>query len=125
MSEKSFVTIVDKICIVTGKQFHANEIMINQRLHNSFEKYTLAGYGISPEVQEKLDDGYIALIGFDASKTTPNLKSYSDFYRTGEVAYLKSNVFEDIFTVELPKDKFTFVEKEVIDYLQTLQQEET
>ena len=124
MSEKSFVTIVDKICIVTGKQFHANELMMDLRLKDSFDKHTLTGYGISPEVQEKLDDNYIALIGFDASLTTPNPELASDFYRTGDVAYLKSNVFEDIFTVELPKDKFTFVEKEVIDYLQTLQQEE-
>lgn len=124
MSEKSFVTMVDKICIVTGKQFHANELMMDLRLKDSLDKYTLTGYGISPEVQEKLDDNYIALIGFDSSKTTPNPKLYNDFHRTGDIMYIKANVFENIFTVELPKDKFTFVEKEVIDYLQTLQQEE-
>lgn len=124
MSEKSFVTMVDKICIVTGKQFHANELMMDLRLKDSLEKHTLAGYGISPEVQEKIDDDYIALIGFDSSKSHPNPKQYSDFYRTGEIAYLKSNVFQDIFTVELPKEKFTFVEKEVISHLQTLQHEE-
>lgn len=124
MSEKSFITMVRKVCIVTGKEFDANELMINQRLHKSFDRYTTTGYGISPEVQEKIDDDYIALIGFDVTQSHPNPKQYSDFYRTGEVAYLKSNVFQDIFTVELPKEKFTFVEKEVISYLQTLQQEE-
>lgn len=124
MSEKSFVTIIAKICIVTGKQFETGELMIDQRVKNSFETFTIDGYGISPEVQEKIDDDYIALIGFDATQSHPNPKQYSDFYRTGEVAYLKSNVFQDIFTVELPKEKFTFVEKEVISHLQTLQHEE-
>lgn len=119
MSEKSHVSMVQKICIVTGKAFDTNELLLDTRLKESLERHTITGWGISPEVQEKLDEGYIALVGVDEKKSTitNGIIKPEDAFRTGEVIYVKEEVFFKIFDMEAPKGKVSFVDTEVISFL--------
>ena len=119
MSEKSHVSMVQKICIVTGKAFDTNELLLYTRLKESLERHTITGWGISPEVQEKLDEGYIALVGVDEKKSTitNGIIKPEDAFRIGEVIYVKEEVFFKIFDMEAPKGKVSFVDAEVISFL--------
>lgn len=119
MSEKSHVSMVQKICIVTGKAFDTNELLLDTRLKDSLERHTITGWGISPEVQEKLDEGYIALVGIDEKKSTitNGIIKPEDAFRAGETIYVKEEVFSKIFNIEVPKSKISFVDTEVISFL--------
>lgn len=102
--EKSYVSIAQKVCIVTGNLYDTKEILIDKRMQNSMEHKTTVGMGISPEVEELFAKGYVALIEIDPAKSgRGNDKNLSpkDAYRTGNIAYLKRNVLKELFTVPL------------------------
>ena len=93
---KSHVSMEQHMCIVTGKPYGTGTILLDRRLKDSMERNTITGNGISPEVQEKFDEGYLALIGIDESKSEVRSNGNinpEDAYRTGEVVYLKEKVF--------------------------------
>jgi hypothetical protein len=118
---KSFVTLEQKKCLVTGKDYDSGSLLLDKRLKNKFEHYTCTGWGISPEVQEKINEGYIPLVVCDPKKSiiTDGRTKPEDAYRTGEVIYLKRHVAEDMFNVEnLPE--FTFIDEEMRDVLQKM-----
>lgn len=92
MSEKSYVSVGQKMCLITGKPYENGEILLDTRLKASLDRHTLTGWGICPEAKEKLDSGFIAFIGMDPSKSTldsKGLTSLEGVWRTGAVLYIK------------------------------------
>jgi len=89
--EKSHVSLVQKICIVTGRPFETNELLFDKRLEKSLDKHTIVGYGVSPEIQEKFDEGYMALVEIDETRSIvkDNVSGLEDVYRTGRFAFVK------------------------------------
>lgn len=118
---KSYVSMEKQLCIVTGKEFETNSILLDKRLQPSMERYTTTGYGISPEVQEKFDDGYMAFIKIDIEKSDVDPKGA---FRTGNLAFVKREFIEKAFNFpeDILKSNFTFVDQEFIKMLEKMQQ---
>jgi len=112
--EKSYVSIEQKICPICLKKFESNAILIDRRMRNSMERNTITGYEICPECKKKLDNGYMALIVSDPSKSkvTNGKSKIEDAYRTGEILWIKRDVFNKIFNTD-EKRPFVFCDEEL------------
>lgn len=121
--DKSYVTLEQHLCEICGTKFDSGAILMDMRLRDKFKHKTLTGYGVCPDCQEKKDEGYIALVGCDESKSprlaNGNLKQ-EDAHRTGELIHIRESVWDDIFDCPPPKGKVCFCETKVIDHLRQL-----
>jgi hypothetical protein len=123
---KSFTTMEQKQCLVTGKTYDTNAILLDKRLKERFDRHTVTGWGYAPEVEEKFADGFIALVVMDPSKSTVTTKKDGtdhiqpqDAHRTGDIVYLKREVAADMFG--FPEDEhMAFIDTEVLDALQKM-----
>lgn len=117
---KSHVSMETKQCLVCAKEFNVG-ILLDRRLRDSLEPKTLTGYGLCGEHQKLFEDGYIALIGIDESKSTVETNGNilpHNAYRTGNVIHVKHKVLDGFFNVSInPKLPIIFVEDEVINKL--------
>ena len=119
--EKDYVGLEQKVCPVTGKVFDSG-ILLDTRLKKTLPHKTVTGYEISPEVREKINEGYIALVGCDESKSDklPNGNiSPEGAYRTGAIMYIKKEAARQIFNTEITTE-FAFCDAKVIKYLENL-----
>lgn len=116
MTDKSYVTLEQQCCIVCGKTFDTGSILMDRRLRNTFEHHTVTGWGMCPEHQKLKDDGFTALVEIDEKKTT----DMNNPYRTGCLAHVRNEVWENIFDTPLPPKGVCFVEIGVLAKLQTL-----
>jgi len=89
------------------------------------EKNTLTGWGMCPEHQKLKDDGYIALVGADPSKSEIKNGQIQPegAHRIGLIAHIKQHTWDQIFNVPAPKDKVCFCEEELINHIQNLSHE--
>lgn len=113
---KSHVSIAQKVCIVTGETFDSGEILFDRRLKDSMEKHTITGYGIKPEIQEKIDEGFVVLIEADPEKSEGNTPD--KVYRTGNYVFLKKEVSDEIFNVKI-KD-VAYLEIEAFQHIKSM-----
>ncbi len=119
--DKSFVTLEQKVCAVCAVTYDSGALLIDKRLRDKFNKYTTTGFGMCDEHQKLKDDGYIALVACDESKSDkmPNGNlSPEGAYRTGGIAHLRKSVWPDIMNVPIPKDGVCFCDELVIEALQ-------
>lgn len=61
MSDKSYVSIEKKQCPICGT-LHDVGILLDKRLRDSMERYTVTGYDLCPEHKELHENGFIALV---------------------------------------------------------------
>lgn len=120
---KSHVGLQQNICLVTGKTFNVG-ILLDRRLKDSLEEENITGWGFSPEVQEKLDEGYVALVGVDYEKSTITDGKLlpENAYRTGQVAYVKKLVLNNILP-DFKVDTVGFVPESIFAQLEELQKQ--
>ena len=116
---KSHVSFEQKVCAVTGKTYDTDALLFDSRLKESLEKYTITGWGICPEAQEQIDKGFIAFVGIDEAKSDKPITPES-VYRTGDIAYVRTEVAKDIFRDADLDRPFVFTESKVIAYLESL-----
>ena len=116
MTDKSYVTMEQNVCPVCGQVFGTNALLLDKRLRSRFERYTVTGWGMCPEHKALMDQGYIALVGIDPDKSKS--MDPQGVYRTGEIAHVRANVWEQIFDVPVPEQGMAFVEPQVINLLQ-------
>lgn len=121
MSEKSHVTMTYEICKVTGEKFETG-VAIQRNLRNTLDKETTTGWGISPKVKELLDDGYVAIVGCDASKSDieNNQITPAGAYRTGIVIYMRRKVFDELCSIQPSDEGIVFADDKVIDMLKEM-----
>ena len=121
---KSYVGMEDKICMVTGKRFTIG-LIFDKKMRDKLDTHNVTGWGISPEVQEKFDDNFVALVAIDETKSTMKNGRIQpeDAWRTGEIVYLRRPAFIDIFDTPDVKE-FTFVDQEVLEFLKALPKNE-
>ncbi len=72
------------------------------------------------------DDNFVALIAIDETQSThekgkPNSYHPNDVYRTGPIAHLKRDKFNEVFNVKAPDSLVVFCEEAVITLLSDLQ----
>lgn len=121
--EKSYVTLEQKVCRVTGKTYDTKSILLDKSMKNSFEKHTVTGWGFSPEVEEKFKGGYVALVAIDIDRSTKDSQgqvTLEGAHRTGSICYIKKNVLAKI-APSVKIDKMGFTDVEFLIYLEDLQ----
>lgn len=126
-TEKSHVAFENKICVATGKKFQTQALLLDKRLRPTLERDTVTGWGVSPEIQEKIDEGYRILVECDPEKSEiePNGTTKPEgAYRTGPIIYLREKVFQDIFKMQTER-KIIFIDHEVTKFLEKIQKNET
>ncbi|NOQ30194.1 MAG: ATPase [Helicobacteraceae bacterium] len=120
---KSYVTIIDRVCIVCGTQYSTNELALDKHLRAKYEQHTLGGWGACDTHQKLADDEYVALVESEppmyGNKTVPP----EDAVRLGRIVHIKKNIFEEMFDTKLSTDRFPvcFVEAELVDHIEKLQ----
>lgn len=124
---KSHVAMEKNICLVTGKEYETGSLLLATRYYKGEPTVDLegenrrtglgnnvTGNGFCPEVQEKLDAGYVALVCIDSKKSNDANSSKmhpSDAYRTGEVIYMKRETASKFFNVEM--ENMAFIDEKV------------
>jgi len=78
----------------------------------TFEKHTTTGYGLCKDCQQKKDDGYVALIVCDPTKSTivgGKVQKMEDAHRTGEIIHVRKAAARRIFTIDIGDREFVFI----------------
>ncbi|WP_269633247.1 ATPase [Pelomonas sp. BJYL3] len=123
MSDKSHVSMEQRVCLVCGQAFDTGAILLNKRLRASMERHTTTGWGLCAEHQKLADDGFVALVECDPqrSRSPGGRLKPEQAYRTGRLAHLKRHVFANVFNVPIDAGQpCVFVEPGVIDQLQAM-----
>lgn len=114
---KSYVTLEQHICPVCTKTHDTGNLLMDTKLKDSFEQYTLTGWSLCKECEKLHSDGYLALVAVDETKSKLPYKP-DTVYRTGEIAHIRYEAAKQVFdTPELEKYQFVFVEPAVIAML--------
>jgi hypothetical protein len=98
---KSHVGMEQHVCLVCTVPFDTGNILLDTRVRNgelmqSLDPKVVTGWGLCPQHQKLYDDGFIALIGCDESKSSPSPDGTitpANAYRTGGVAHLRSSTW--------------------------------
>lgn len=112
--EKSYVTLEQHVCPVCLKTFDTGNLLLDDKLRDVFEKYTVTGYGLCEEHKKVVEDGYVILV-----EVRERPQKGQDPYRTGNTAYLKRHVAKDIFP-DMDVQDVAFVEIGVLDKLREM-----
>lgn len=122
MTDKSYVTMEQNICPVCGITHETGNLLLDKRLRDNFERCTVTGFTICADCQDRHDDGYLARIEIDDSKSNKPVNPES-VWRTGKLAHLKYEVAKQIFDTDVSRYPFIYVEIGLI--AQLLQQSES
>jgi hypothetical protein len=106
MSEKSPVRLAQRECIICGTHYGTGEILLDKRMRQSMDRYTLVGNGICPEHQKLIDDGFVLLV----EATERN----GDTYRTGTFLQVKRTAWPQMFNTEAPPKGVAFITPDVV-----------
>ena len=109
MTEKSYVALEQHQCPICGELFDTGNLLLDRRLKDSLEKYTVTGFSPCPEHQKLLDAGYIAAICF-----LPNGAGAK-----GSVM-LKKDYAERLFNEPLGDNKIIRIDEGTLSLLQDL-----
>jgi hypothetical protein len=109
---KSHVGMGYHVCPVCLKE-HDPVVLLDRRLRNSLTDHEFAGWKLCEEHQAKFNEGYIALIECENRPT-----SMADAKRTGNIAFIRTEAWPDIFNVPAPLGGLCFVENGTIADLQ-------
>lgn len=90
--DKSYVSLEKKICSICGNKHETNSLLLDMRLKDSFEHYTVTGYDHCDDCQAKIDDNYIAMVEVDNSPEEGSIMKQENANRTGQIAWVKKHV---------------------------------
>ena len=107
--EKSFVTLEQNVCPICGKVFETGNLLmdtriINGKLMETFDRYTITGYSICGECQKMVDDGRVALVEINEPYDIDGMMP-DNVDRTGKIGWMKRDIVQQ-FIPEFPEDKF-------------------
>ncbi len=124
MNDKSHVSLEQHVCLVCGTAFDTGAILLDKRLRPSMEHHTATGWGLCPEHQKLLDDGFVALVECDPQRSglsAGGRMNPQQAYRTGRLAYVRREILAQMFNVPIADDQMcVFVEPGVIERLQAM-----
>jgi hypothetical protein len=122
MSEKSHVGMGFQVCPVTGHK-HSESILLDKNMQDRIDKENFLGYSYSPEVVEKIKEGYVCLIEVNNITESADAKqalSLKDADRTGTYCFIKKELAADMFGIKGEVQEIQFVSSEVITFLTDL-----
>ena len=117
---KSYVSLEKKICAICGHEHETNSILLDKRLKDSMEHYTVTGYDHCDDCKGKLDDDYIALVEIvNNPGKDKNVLRNEEAQRTGTIAWIRKPIAAQLFnrTITTP---MAFVNHDIIEYLQSM-----
>lgn len=130
MSDKSYVTMEQHVCLVCGTTYDTGSILLDRRLRKTFDHKTVTGNGLCPEHQKLYDEGYIALIEIDPMRSAASASGYvkpEDAYRTGVITHMRRAAFSQVFNTSCERDgkmlPLIFVDAEVTAKLKSMMKE--
>jgi len=122
---KSFVTLEQRTCFVCGKTYDTGSLLIDRRMKDRFDMHTNVGLGMCKEHEDKIKEGYVILIGCDASKSEVKDGGHTldpkKAYRTGSLAFIKPELYRRLFNMAVPPNSVAFSDQGVLEWLETLQ----
>ena len=122
MSDKSHVSLEQRVCIVCGKPYDTGCILLDRRLRQVFNTHTTTGWGLCPEHQKLHEEGFIALIECDAEKSgnpaPGGTVKPENAHRTGLIAQIRREAFSKVFDLPYTDRPCVFVEVGTIERLQ-------
>lgn len=120
---KSHVSMEQHICKVCGHTYDTGNILLDKRLRESMETHTVTGAGLCPDHQKLYDEGFVALVGVDESKSRVGAGGTikpEDAYRTGEVAHIRREAAW-VLNIPIPDGiPLVFCDPAVISQLQAM-----
>ena len=122
MSEKSHVSLSQKVCLVCGKEY-ADGVLLHKQLRKTLEPVTFSGYGFCEEHQAEIDQGNVFLIEVSNPSTGAEKMSLMAAQRTGRVLTVAREVLKHILKQGFVTDDsppFMLAETSLIDELVTL-----
>ena len=121
--DKSYVTLEQQVCVVCNQEFDTGALLLDKRLRERFDMHTVTGYGWCESCTEKREQGFIALVEVDPTKSTASgdRMQLEDAYRTGTICHIKREIAINIFdTVDDDSPPLMFVEPDVVKYLEKI-----
>lgn len=115
---KSYITLEQRVCQVCGNAYDTGSLLLDRRLQPTFDRTTVTGYGRCADCEDKHQQGYIALVGVDPSKSKVQGSTIKpeNAFRTGNVLHMRREAAKRMFNV--PESAFLlplwFVEDAVI-----------
>lgn len=110
MGDKSFVSMEQNICPICSKVFDTDSILLDKQLKDSMESKTLTGYSKCSDCQKQIDEGFVAFVEIDASKSNirPEAETLNlgTVYRTGRVSWLHKEAAKLMFNVVIHEMQF-------------------
>jgi hypothetical protein len=126
MGEKSYVSLSASVCPICGREFENGELILDRRLKNSLERVTVVDARLCPDHQKLADDGYIALVAIDESKSkfeaNGNLKPECA-YRTGDIIHIRRTVADKMFNVPISDREFVYCDLGIVEHMKRLADE--
>ena len=114
---KSFVTLEQRVCIVCGKEYDTDTLLIDKRMSEKFDMHTVTGWGMCNEHTELRQKDFIAMIEIDPEKSgEPDDQSQvkpDNAYRTGNILHLHIDAFRAMFNAEVPPKMICFIDSKI------------
>ena len=120
MSDKSYVSIEKKQCPICGT-LHDVGILLDRRLRDSMEQYTVTGYDLCPEHKELHEKGFIALVVPAILPAKGVIHLEVETARSGKYLHIKREVLKNILVnvpaehIELP---MLFIEEDAFNWFE-------
>ena len=95
MSEKSYVSLSQKVCLICGEEF-ADGVLLHKQLRETLEPVTFNGYGFCAEHQAEIDQGNVFLIEVSNPSNGAEKMSLMAAQRTGRVLTVAREVLKHI-----------------------------
>lgn len=115
---KSYVSMEQKVCVAHAFEYETGAILFDKRLRESMDDHTVTGWGLCPECQARVDEGYVVLVAI-LNAGQDKLMQPSDALRTGVIAYLKEEKAKELFRV--PDHKIVFISEELMTWMTSQQ----
>ena len=110
MSDKSYVSMEQRICICCEKTYDTGAILLDQLIRDKFERYTTTGYGLCNNCKK---EGFLLLIEADDSLSTlePDGSMLpQNAYKTGRVMYVKKDKINIFFNNDICNLDMAFID---------------
>lgn len=121
MSEKSFVTIEKKVCLVCAQAYDSGALLMDKRGHKTFERETITGWGrLCPHCEKLEREGYIAVVEVKNRATGDSTLKPEDAERTGRVAYIRREAWNKVITIPCPTEALCFFPEGAIAMLEKM-----
>lgn len=119
--EKSYVGLEHALCPICGDVFATGNILLDRRLNKVFDAKPITGYEICAECNQKITDGYIALIVADHGEDTTEIE-LGQINRTGEIIWARKDTMKNIFDMTVPHGNppFVCISKGMTDYIKKM-----